>query len=345
MIQDNTPKEFHRGPQMTVQMQLTPEQHAVMKEWAESIPTLHFLDICVVNATKLPVAALQSDTRKASYVARLQSLDRPQHCFSYLCALIEKVSDTRGSASDAELEEQVLNDMAALRTFFKNARVYEPDDFVISYLRGLRRAPHELARPRYLNFLETINNQFGLKDPVSPALRFQKAAEILRQADALSVARQHPVVLLMLACLYGNRAAKKLMKFKSDSQKFNAENALADIMAISRFASLKLEVEHIGRQGGGYMRSEFLTDDDGLAGVFRCFEAKAVRHEQKGDAYESRIEVSVKLEELLTDLAAKRRITPSHTEGATEQGSDEYEQILNLLVQAPEGASEPDDHC
>ena len=70
-----------------------------------------------------------------------------------------------------------------------------------------------------------------------------------------------------------------------------------------------------------------------------------MRYEQKGDAYESRIEVSVKLEELLTDLATKRRITPSHTEGATEQGSDEYEQILNLLVQAPEGVSQSGDHC
>ncbi|WP_198287802.1 hypothetical protein [Stenotrophomonas maltophilia] len=335
MSQDNIKKEFHRGPQMTVQMQLTTEQYAAMKEWSASIPTLHFLDICVVNATKLSAAALQNDTRKASYVNRLQSLDRSQHCFSYLCALIEKVSDTRGSASDSELEEQVLNDMAALRAFFKNARVYEPDDFVISYLRDLRRAPHELARPSYLSFLDTINNQSGLKDPVSPALRFQKATEILTQADALSIARQHPVVLLPLACLYGNQAARKLMKFKADPQKFNAENALADIMAISRFASLKLEVEHIGRQGGGYMRSEFLTDDDGLVGVFKCFEAKAVRHEQKGDTYESRIEVSVKLEELLPDLAAKRRIARASAEGAPEQEPDEYEQILNLLVQAP----------
>jgi len=344
VTQDNSPNEFHRGPQMTVQMQLTPEQYAAMKEWSASIPTLHFLDICVVNAAKLSAAALQNDTRKASYVSRLQSLDRPQHCFSYLCALIEKVSDTRGSTSDAELEEQVLNDMAALRAFFKNARVYEPDDFVISYLRELRCAPHELARPSYLSFLETINNQSGLKDPVAPALRFQKAVEILGDADALSISRQHPVVLLTLACLYGNQAARKLMKFKADPQKFNAENALADIMAISRFASLKLEIEHIGRQGGGYMRSEFLTDDDGLVGVFKCFEAKAVRHEQKGDAYESRIEVDVKLEELLTDLATKRRVTASHTDGAAERGPDEYEQILNLLVQTAEGASEPGDH-
>ncbi len=344
MTQDNAPKEFHRGPQITVQMQLTPEQSAVMKEWAESIPTFHFLDICAVNATKLPASALQNDARKASYFAYLQSLDRSQHCFSYLCALIEKVSDTRGIASDAELEEQILQDMAALRAFFKNARVYESDDFVIRYLRDLRRAPHELARHNYLNFLEAINSQFSLKDPVSPALRLQKSAEILREADALSIARQHPIVLLTLACLYGNPAAKKLMKFKADSQKFNAENALADIMAISRFSSLKLEIEHIGRQSGGYMRSEFLTDDNGLAGVFRCFEAKAVRHEQKGDSYEIRIEVGVKLEELLTDLAVKHQITPNDTKEAAEQRSDEYEQIFKLLLQEPEGASEPDDH-
>lgn len=339
MTSQNGVKEFHRGPQMTVRMTLTPEQYSAFKEWAASIPTLYFLDICVVSATKLPDAALDRDARKKLLVANLRGLDRPQHSFSYLFALIEKVSDLRGEASDTELEEQVLGDVAALRTFFKNARVHEPDDFVINYLRDLRRVPHELARPNYLSFLETINNRFTLKDPVPPVLRLRKAEEIFKEADALSIARQHPVALLALACLYGNLSAKKLMKFKVNPEKFNAENVLADIMAISRFANLKLEIEHMGRQGiANYLRSEFITDDDGLIGVLRCFEAKTVKSEEKDGVYETQFDVSVNLEHLLTDLAVRRQNAPDQVAESTEQEPDEYEQILNLLANEPESA-------
>lgn len=340
MTSQNADKEFRRGPQITVQMELTPEQYAGLKEWSANVPTLYFMDICVVSATKISDSAIEKDVRKERSIARLRNLDRPQNSFSYLCALIEKVSDSRGMTSDAELETQVLGDVAALRMFFKSARVLEPDDFLVSYLRELRGAPHELARPNYLRFLEAANNQFNLKNPVSPRLRFQRAREILKEADALSIARQHPVVLVILACLYGNISAKKLMKFKAESASFNAENALADIMAISRFASLKLEIEHMGRQGGSYLRSDFITDDDGLIGVLKCFEATAVKFEENGGTFQTRLEVSVKLEQLLTDLAAKPRGEQRETEGLTEQEPDEYEQILNLLAQIPESTSE-----
>ncbi|HEV7286733.1 MAG TPA: hypothetical protein VGN75_17920 [Kaistia sp.] len=332
-------KEFHRQPQITLQMKLTSEQYAALKEWSESVPTLYFLDICVVNATKLSGIALERDARKAKLIDHLRDLDRPQHSFSYLFALIEKVSDSQGSLSDAELEKQVLADVAALRAFFKDAHVQEPDNFLVTYLRELRRVPPELMRPHYLKFLETANNQFALQNPVSPMLRFRRAEEILKEADALSVARQHPVVLLTLACLYGNTSAKKLMKFKADAENFNAENALADIMAISRFARFKLEIEHLGRQGSAkYFRSEFITDDDGLLGVLKCFEAQAVKFEEKGDAHETRIDISVNLEQLLTDLAAKRRDKPQETENLTKRKPDEYEQVCNLLTQAPDNA-------
>ena len=315
MTSQSNPQEFHRGPQMTLSMQLTAEQLAVMKEWHASVPTLYFLDICVVGATKLSDAALERDARKKRLVEHLQNLDRPQHAFSYLLAVLEKISDSRGVATDAELEEQILGDLTALRAFFKNARVYEPDEFVIQFLRELMRQPIELQRSNYLSFLEAINNRFALKDPVAPALRLQKAKEILDEADSLSISRQQPVVALALACLYGNRAAKKLMKFKSTAEKFNAENALADIMAIPRLARFKLEIEYMGRQGGRYLRLDFITDDDGLIGVLDCFEPTAVKHENSSDVSGTQYTFTVKLKRLLTEI-----------------GPDEYEELLHLLI-------------
>ena len=112
MTSQSDPQEFHRGPQITLSMQLTAEQLAAMKEWHASVPTLYFLDICVVGATKLSDAALERDARKKRLVEHLQNLDRSQHAFSYLLAVLEKVSDSRGVATDAELEEQILGDLA-----------------------------------------------------------------------------------------------------------------------------------------------------------------------------------------------------------------------------------------
>lgn len=334
-MSQSTGKEFRRQPQITLQMQLTSEQHTALKEWHASIPTLYFLDICVANATKLSDAAVERDARKANLINHLRDLDKSQHSFSYLFALIEKVSDLQGSLSHAELEHQVLADVTELRAFFKNASVVESDDFLVNYLK-LRRVAPELRRPDSLKFLEAANNQFALHNPVSPKFRYRRAAEILKEADAQSMARQHPVVLLTLACLYGNASAKKLMKFKADAENFNAENALADIMVISRFAAFKLEIEDLGRQGKAkYLRSEFITDDSGLLGVLKCFEPKAVRFEAKDDVHETRTDVSVNLEQLLPDLAAKRRDKPHEIEELTKHEPDEYQQVCDLLAQAP----------
>ena len=132
---------------------------------------------------------------------------------------MEKVSDSRGKMTDTELEEQIICDISALRNFFKNASVYESDEFIITFLRELRGDAIEVKRPNYLTFLETANNRFVLKDPISPKARFEKAKQIVNEANALEISRQHPIVTVTLACLYGNPAAKKLMKVKSPPAK------------------------------------------------------------------------------------------------------------------------------
>lgn len=324
MISQNNTLEFHRSEQLQLQMQMTPEQYAVLAEWSASIPTLYFLDICVVGATKLSQALLENNERKAQIVRHLRSLDRPQHTFSYLLALMEKVSDSRGILSDSELEAQILGDLAALRGFLKNAHVYESDEFVIQYLQELRRSPVELQRPSYLSFLATVNNQLGLKDPITRTHRLQKAKEILAVANSLGVHQNHPVVILVLSCLYGNSAAKKLMKFKADPAKFNAENVLADIMAITRFAKTKLQIEQLGREGRGqFLRADFITDDDGLIGVINFFTLDSVRQEETSEACVTSYKFTVKLEQLLSEIEA-----------------DEYVQLHDMLIAPLEGGSE-----
>lgn len=318
MDNQETVKEFISGESITLKMRLTPEEHSMMKEWSLSIPTFYMLDICVVSATKLTSASLENNPRKANLVNYLSELDRPNNCFSYLFALMEKVSDSRGIDTDEELEKKILSDLASMRKFFTKARIYESDEFVLGFLKELRGNPIEEKRSDYLDFLKALNDQFKLSNPVSSKQRLEIAEKIIEQTDSFNFSRQHPVVAIGLACLYGNPAAKKLMKFKANPQKFDAENVLADIMLITRFAAIKLEIEQLGRDGvGGYLRSSFFTDDNGLIEIIKCFTPNVVKHIDKDDGRETKTTMTVKLKDLLTDIQV-----------------EEYDHLLNLLNQA-----------
>jgi hypothetical protein len=317
MDNQETVKEFISGESITLKMQLTPEQHNMMREWSLSIPTLYMLDICVVSATKLTRTSLEKNSRKANLVNYLSELDRPNNCFSYLFALMEKVSDSRGIDTDEDLEKKILSDLASMRNFFTKARILESDDFVLGFLKELRGNPIEEKRSDYLGFLKALNDQFKLSNPISSKQRLKIAERIIEQTDHFNFSRQHPVVAIGLACLYGNPAAKKLMKFKANPQKFDAENVLADIMLITRFAGIKLEIEQMGREGvGGYLRSNFITDDNGLIEIIKCFTPNVVKHTNKHDGRETQTTMTVKLKDLLTDIEM-----------------EEYDHLLNLLNQ------------
>lgn len=307
--------EFHSRESFTLTMDANPEQIEFFNEWSREIPTLYHLDICVASMTKLSEENISKDERKQSWINELRKLDRKHNSFSYLFALMEKVSDPRGKLSDLELKEQILGDVSALRCFFKKASVYEPDEFLVSYFDRLKGMPVELNKPSYIEFIELVNNKFKLKDTVSLSKRLNKAKELLNEASTLGIYKQHPVVLVALACLYGNIYAKKLMKFKADANSFDAENALADILLIPRAAALKLEIEHYGEmKRGRFSRSIFLTDDGALDKIRKCFEPQMVKNKDSAEGRETAITFTVRLDELLTEVK-----------------EDEYVQIVELL--------------
>lgn len=305
---------IRRGPHVTMTFARNPDLQAWLQAWSDEVPTLNFLDICAANVVKLSRETLEQDARKANLVDRLRRLDRPQNSFSYLLALIEKVNDPRSRMTDRELEAQIRADVAAVRTFFTHARVIEQDDFLNGYARALRGKQHELSQDAYLQFLELVNDRFKLGNPTAMTRRLQMAEAIVKEADALSIARSHPVVLVVLGSLYGNVAAKKVLKFKADVARFEPENALADIMVISRFIPRKLEIEQMAREGRApFARCDVITDDTGLAGILRCFEGEAVRSEERGSTHRTHITVSVKTDQLFPDLPVQDWISADGT--------------------------------
>jgi len=302
MDSEDKSQEFVAGKTITLTMNLSSEQQKFFREWSLSVPTLYMLDICVVSTTKLTSASLEKNPRKSKIVSYLRELDRPTNGFSYLFALMEKVSDTRGIDSDEELKKKILSDLSCLRSFFKEARIVESDDFVIGFLNKLRGNPIETKRADYLDFLRYLNDELKLGDPVTLKKRLFKAGKIIEKAESIAIYRHHLVVIIGLACLYGNLAAKKLMKFKANPQNFDAENVLADIMLISRFADIKLQIEHNGRIGKGYPRSDFITDDNGLLELIKCFKPTVVKHKDKNDGRETELTMDVSLKDILTEI-------------------------------------------
>lgn len=65
MDNNETVTEFTKSDSITLTMQLNQDQAHLIREWAQSIPTLYMLDICVVSATKLDNAQLKTNPRKA----------------------------------------------------------------------------------------------------------------------------------------------------------------------------------------------------------------------------------------------------------------------------------------
>jgi hypothetical protein len=325
---------YRRGHELTVTFQARPKDLAFLRQWSDAVPTLYFLDICAANITKRARETHERDAGKLALFDRLTALDLPQNTFSYLLAFIEKVSDPRNATTDAELEAQILGDMAALRAFFTKAHVAESDGFFAEYLPELRGAPHELMQDAYLQFIRALNDRFGLRNPVAKSRRLTTATEMLEFADSLSIARYHPVVLVALGCLYENQAAKKVMKFREDAALFNAENALSDIMTIVRFLPRKPEIEHIGRERQvGWARSSYITDDNGLSEILRCFKGEAVQTDAVGDVHQTLIRGTVDLDALLPELGPPSPEEIEGTSGSDATVASERVQLIALLSQ------------
>ncbi|HEN9535246.1 TPA: hypothetical protein U9I93_001556 [Acinetobacter baumannii] len=302
MSNDNF-KEFTAKKEITLTFQNQPEVKEFFENWSRMVPTLFLLDICVVGVTKLDRNALDSSNRKAKYIDLLKTYDEPHYCFSFLPALMEQVSDSRGLKPAEEIKKQLLEDINSLRSFFKNARVYETDEFILNFADELMGKHIEKNRENFLKFLSLMNDVYKLHNTISLSKRIEKAREIIKEAIKLNISPQHPLVIIILACLYGNKSAKKILKFKDDPKKFQAENALADIMLIQRFAKIKLEMEYLeAKENKGFPNVKFLTDDIGLSELFKHFKPILVQIKDHESGSETFFKFTINMKELLIDI-------------------------------------------
>lgn len=299
-------KEFSVKNEITLTFKNQPGLKDFFEAWSRMVPTLFLLDICVVGLTKLDRDNLDNNNRKAKFIDVLKKYDETQHCFSLLPALMEKVSDSRGLKPAEEIKKQLIDDINAMRVFFKNAKVYETDEFILNFADELMGKPIENKREDFLIFLSLMNDSYKLHNSITPDERIEKAREIIDEAIKLNISPQHPLVIIILACLYGNPSAKKILKFKDNPEKFQAENALADIMLIQRFAKIKLEMEYYGAEDKlRFPRVEFLTDDIGLSDLIKYFKPQKVQIKDSELGSETLFTFTINLDKLFTEIKEK----------------------------------------
>ena len=271
-------------PQFTlfeISINIPPDQiemySAAMQQWMLNVPTLYFLDVCSISHIKayLPSKRIKDQHHNQS-IRELHDLDLTGNGVSYLSALMEKASDQRTNFNVSEFLLEARRDWDAMGAFFKNARVVEPWDFVESYVNQLFGTHPEELIPEYLEFLQFANDR-GLHNKISERKRLKMAQVLCTKALELGISTSHPVVLVVIASIYGCEDARLVMKFSGKPGNFNPGNALGDIQTISRAAGTLTDiVRRIGASGGPFRSAKFKTADSSLQNLLRYLTMQSV---------------------------------------------------------------------
>ena len=221
--------------------------------------TLFLLDRNAVSLIKDAVAGREPlNAKKQANLATLRALDVPQHGITALLSIME---GARGAADSVEEKiECLVEETNAIAYFFLLAST----DAV--YLRVLSDSVAQL-------FTSSRESQWDEREHFlveAASLVVHKVAvskrrgvenKLVQLALEIGLAANDVIVMLFLACLYGNDAARKVIKPK----KPNAYNVLSDVHAISRVGMVKAAAKFLPRP----IKVRFHTFDEGLLNVLR----------------------------------------------------------------------------
>lgn len=252
--------------------------------WSDMIPTLYFLDICTISNIKKQLSeGGVANNYHSPNESLLKKIDISHNGISYLAALMEKVSDQNGASIVEKLKEEASRDVEAIKSYFNNAKLYEPVEFIESFIEGLCGQHIEASGEQYHTFLNKMN-LMGIYNSPPKNKRLSFVKDLLREADTLNISRSHPVVIATISCVYGCISAKKVMKFKKKQEDFNSSNALGDIMVLQRVGELTHEIDACARTGKAlYHRAEFITDDRHLKEFYNFFFVNDVQKKEFED--------------------------------------------------------------
>ncbi|MDR0242905.1 MAG: hypothetical protein LBJ65_15015 [Burkholderia sp.] len=220
-------------------------------------PIIFLLDRNVVALIKDAVAGGRPhDARKQAYLDGLRALDVPENSMSPILSIME---GEKGHEDSAEEKAECLEKEAdAVGQFFKRAStdaVYlrAHTDLASALFAGWR----ERQWADRTTFFSAVAQLVAQK--VAEQERRRVEDELVRRAVAAGLAPDDAVLMVMLSCLYGCDAARRVLK----PTKPNAHNVLHDIHVISRVGMIKA----VAQQSPFPINVRFLTLDQGLFGI------------------------------------------------------------------------------
>ncbi|CAG4890898.1 hypothetical protein [Paraburkholderia gardini] len=219
--------------------------------------TIFLLDRNVVALIKdAAVDGKQRDAKKQAYLDWLRTLDRPENGFSPLLSIME---GEKGYADNAVDKAACLETEAgAVGRFFTHASTDAAQlrlfaDGVATMLSGLQESQWGNRVVFFTSAAPLVVQKVAQRE------RRGVEDKLIQLAAGSGLATDDAIVMLLLACLYGSDAARRVLK----PARPNAYNVLSDLHVISRVGLIKA----VAQQSPVPVRVRFLTLDEGLFGI------------------------------------------------------------------------------
>ncbi|WP_116603024.1 hypothetical protein [Cupriavidus alkaliphilus] len=252
--------------------------------------TLFLLDRNVLSVIKVAIDGNEQKGEKEQRMLDfLRRIDVPQYAISPLPSLME--GEHRREDNVTEKAQQLEKEAEAVSRFFRAARtdseyLKSARDIFARIFAGLREVDWD-ARAAFRTKAVPL-----IIDPVAPAARRAVEDTFAELAISGGLERTDGIVVMFVACLYGNRDARKVLKPTKPDATYNV---LSDIHLIPRIALIKSVARELPIQ----LKVRFLTLDGGLEQVLE--NVRIVQPEVTGDG---KLQMQVRyLPQLFTELS------------------------------------------
>lgn len=217
------------------------EINLIKKLWSRKVlPKFIFIDNCVVTDINNNVHndPNEKDPLKLDVFNYLRMNDIENNNISLLLVILEKLLNTDTESSQEEIISSIINyDMPNVLSFFKNAKLYEPEKAVydfINHIDGFKKVDS-----LYKNFLLDVNRELKLYNKISDKpenskKRIATVHHLLDIAKKYDISPDDPITLTCISHIYRLPEAQAVLKFSNNVTNFSTSNALSDILVLTR---------------------------------------------------------------------------------------------------------------
>jgi len=196
---------------------------------------IYLLDRNVVSIIKDSNSEKPQKGKKLELLNKIRFRDDKRSIFSPLLSILEGQHGRRETKE--EINATIEKESKHIKTFFKHAII--DSDFLIKnneLISDLISKEREIKSDEYMSFLGYASRL--IYQPLSEDTRKATLADLIKHANSLGIPLGHPVFMCCVATIFGSQEARKVVKPKKE--KYDAHNALSDIILISRINNIKL---------------------------------------------------------------------------------------------------------